>query len=62
MTSAVQGKFLPAMSRPKKMLVTGVKKRTIDHFSGKQDKLQAAIDQTSKYKQPFQRTKDERSA
>ena len=35
------------------MLVTESKKQAIDHFAGKQDKLQAAMDQMSKYKQRY---------
>lgn len=37
----------------KEMLVTEAKKQAIDHFAGKQDKLQAAMDQMSKYKQRY---------
>ncbi|MDL5047637.1 hypothetical protein QQ054_16595 [Oscillatoria amoena NRMC-F 0135] len=37
----------------KEMLVTEARKQAIDHFAGKQDKLQAAMDQMSKYKQRY---------
>lgn len=37
----------------KEMLVTEAKKQAMDHFAGKQDKLQAAMDQMSKYKQRY---------
>ena len=45
---------LPASEeQAKEMLVTEAKKQAIDHFAGKQDKLQAAMDQMSKYKQRY---------
>jgi len=45
---------LPASEeQTKEMLVTEAKKQAIDHFAGKQDKLQAAMDQMSKYKQRY---------
>ncbi|MBX2963965.1 MAG: hypothetical protein KF687_15745 [Cyclobacteriaceae bacterium] len=45
---------LPASEeQAKEMLVTEAKKQAIDHFAGKQDKLQAAMNQVSKYKQRF---------
>lgn len=37
----------------KEMLVTEAKEQAMDHFAGKQDKLQAAMDQMSKYKQRY---------
>jgi len=39
--------------KAKEMLATEAKKQTIDHFAGKQDKLQAAMDQMNKYKQRY---------
>ncbi|MBX2969803.1 MAG: hypothetical protein KF803_10575 [Cyclobacteriaceae bacterium] len=45
---------LPASEeQAKEMLVTEAKRQAIDHFAGKQDKLQAAMDQMSKYKQRY---------
>ncbi|MBX2966854.1 MAG: hypothetical protein KF845_11960 [Cyclobacteriaceae bacterium] len=37
----------------KEIVINEVKKQAIDHFVGKQDKLQAAMDQMSKYKQKY---------
>lgn len=37
----------------KEMLAAEAKKQAIDHFAGKQEKLQAAMDQMSKYKQRY---------
>lgn len=45
---------LPASEeQAKEMLGTEAKKQAMDHFAGKQDKLQAAMDQMSKYKQRY---------
>ncbi len=45
---------LPASEeQAKQMLITEARKQAIDHFAGKQDKLQAAMDQMSKYKKRY---------